>query len=90
MCAIVKRRKLLAEAKAHDNVYPLTATRLQPAKALLGVVSSSSKGLDWAIVHARLGHINPQAIQLMHDKHMVLGVDVPTQGSPDDIKKCEG
>ena len=88
-CAIVKRRKLLAEAKVHDNVYPLTATR-QPAKALSAVVSSSSKGLDWATVHARLGHINPQAIQLMHDKHMVLGVDVPTQGSPDDIKKCAG
>ena len=88
-CAIVKRRKLLAEAKVHDNVYPLTATR-QPAKALSAVVSSSSKGLDWATVHARLGHINPQAIHLMHDKHMVLGVDVPTQGSPDDIKKCAG
>ena len=88
-CAIIKRGGLLAEIKAHDNVYPLVASR-QAAKVLSAVSSSTSKALDWATVHARLGHLNAQAIQLMHDKQMALGVAMPARGSPDDIKQCVG
>ena len=90
-CSIIKRSKLLAQAKSHDNVYPLVASRPSDStKALSAVVSSTSKGLDWATVHARLGHLNPQAIQLLHDKRMAHGIDFPTRGNPDDIKQCVG
>ena len=88
-CSILKRSTLLAHAKMHDSVYPLVASR-PSAKVLSAVVSSASKGLDWATVHARLGHLNPQAIQLLHDKRMAHGIDMPTQGSPDDVKQCVG
>ncbi len=84
-----KRKKLLAEAKSHDNVYPLLASR-QMAKALSVVSGRARSGLDWVTVHARLGHLNTLAIQLLHDKQMALGMDMPTRGSPDDVKQCEG
>ena len=51
---------------------------------------STSRGLDWATAHARLGHLNTRAIQLLHDKRMAHGIDLPTQGSLDDIKQCVG
>ena len=89
-CAIInKRGGLLSEVKSLEDVYPLLASR-QAANAHSVVVYSAKKTLDWATVHARLGHLNPQAIQLMHDKRMAHGVTMPTEGSPDDLKQCVG
>jgi transposase InsO family protein len=86
-CSISKRNKLLTEVKGHNNAYPLLASQ-QTSQALSAAVSN--KGLDWVTAHARLGHLNTRAIQLMHDKRMAHGVELPNSGSPDDVKQCVG
>jgi transposase InsO family protein len=86
-CAVSKRGKQLADVKGHDNMYPLLAS--QPTSQALSA-AVSGKTLDWVTAHARLGHLNTRAIQLMHDKHMALGVELPNSGSPDDVKECVG
>ena len=88
-CSIIQHSNLLIQVKSHDSVYPLVASR-PSTKVLSAVVNSASRGLDWATVHARLGHLNPAAIQQMHDKRMAHGINLPTVGSPDDIKQCVG
>ena len=93
-CAVLRRDRLMAEIKLHNNVYPLVASRQRPATVALSTVATpatihtTSTTLDWLTVHARLGHLNVRSIQQLLDKHMASGITVPVQGSPDDIKKC--
>ncbi len=88
-CVIrTSRNKLVAQAAAHDNVYLVRATPQPPSAQALSATTSS--GLDWATAHARLGHLNPRSIQLLHDKQMAHGVALPTAGSPADVSQCAG
>ena len=72
-----------------SNIYSVRAAA-QPSLAAYSVTAGTSEPLSWVTVHARMGHLNPRAVQTMLDKGMVLGLTAPSAGSPADIDQCAG
>ena len=77
------------EAVAHNNIYSVRAAA-RPSLAAYSVTAGTSEPLSWVTIHARMGHLNPRAVQTMLDKGMVLGLTAPSAGSPADIDQCAG
>ena len=89
-CSIrTARDELVVEAVAHNNIYSVRAAA-QPSLAAYSVTAGTSEPLSWVTIHARMGHLNPRAVQTMLDKGMVLGLTAPSAGSPADIDQCAG
>ena len=89
-CSIrTSRNKLIVQAVAHNNIYSVYAAP-QPSVAAYSVTSGTSEALSWVTIHARMGHLNPRAMQTMLDKGMALGITLPSAGSPTDIDQCAG
>ena len=91
-CTIrTSRNKMIAQALAHDNVYTVQAIPEQSSEsAAYSVTAGSSGPLNWTTAHARMGHLNPRAMQTMFDKGMAVGLTAPSAGAPSDIDHCAG
>ena len=89
-CTIrTSRKKLIARAVALNNIYSIYASPQQNVTAY-SVTSGSSGPLDWKTAHARMGHLSPSGMKVMHDKRLAVGAPIPTAGSPADLDQCAG
>jgi hypothetical protein len=89
-CSIrTSRNKLIVQATAHNNIYSVQAAP-HASEAAYSVTSGSSEPLNWTTAHARMGHLNPKAMQAMLDKQMAIGLTAPAAGSAADIDHCAG
>ena len=91
-CSIrTARNELIARAAAHNNIYSVQAAAPLPSSTVVySVTAGTSEPLSWPTVHARMGHLNPRAMQTMLDKGMVLGLINPSTGNLADIDQCAG
>ena len=83
------RDELIVQAAAHNNIYSVQAAP-QASTTAYSVTAGTSEPLSWVTIHARMGHLNPRAVQTMLDKGMAIGLSIPSTGSPVDIDQCTG
>ena len=89
-CSIrTSRNKLVLQATAHNDIYSVHASP-QSSESAYSVTTGTSGPLSWTTAHARMGHLNPRAMQTMHDKSMAIGLTAPSDGSPVDIDQRAG